>query len=51
MLPRDGQRMENELYRIDPDRWIARCAELGCIVETIRDYGMREFTLLMRIPP
>jgi SAM-dependent methyltransferase len=51
MMPRDGQRMENELYRTDPDRWIACCVELGCIVETVRDYGMREFTLLMRIPP
>lgn len=51
MLPRDGQLMENELYRTDPDRWIAYCTELGCIVEIVGDYGMREFTLLMRIPP
>ncbi len=51
MLPRDGQPMENELYRTDPDRWIAYCTELGCVVEIVGDYGMREFTLLMRIPP
>jgi SAM-dependent methyltransferase len=51
MLPRDGQQTENELYRTDPDRWTAHCTELGCTVEIVRDYGMREFTLLMRIPP
>ena len=51
MLPRDGQLMENELYRTDPDRWTAHCTELGCTVETVRDYGMHEFTLLMRISP
>lgn len=51
MLPRDGGPMENELYRTAPQRWIAHCAALGCSVETVSDYGMREFTLLARIPP
>lgn len=50
MLPRGAQLMENELYRTDPDRWSACCTELGCTVEAIEDYGMREFTLLARIP-
>ncbi|MBN9015129.1 MAG: SAM-dependent methyltransferase [Rhizobiales bacterium] len=51
MLPCNGQLMEKELYRTGPDRWIAYCTELGCAVEIVGDYGMREFTLLMRIPP
>ena len=37
------------LYRTTPQRWIEFCeAELGCSVETLDDYGMREFTLLVR---
>jgi len=37
------------LYRTTPQRWIEFCdAELGCSVETIDGYGMREFTLLIR---
>jgi SAM-dependent methyltransferase len=41
--PADG------LYRTTPKRWIDVCEhELGCSVETIDDYGMREFTLLIR---
>jgi SAM-dependent methyltransferase len=51
MLPRGDKLMENELYRTDPDRWSLYCTELGCAIEIIRDYGMREFTLLARIPP
>lgn len=51
MRPLDGAPMENELYRTDAQRWIAHCAGLGCRVETVSDYGMREFTLLARIPP
>jgi SAM-dependent methyltransferase len=37
------------LYRTTPQRWIGYCEdELGCSVETIDNYGMREFTLLVR---
>lgn len=37
------------LYRTTPQRWIDFCeGELGCSVETIDGYGMREFTLLIR---
>lgn len=37
------------LYRTTARRWIDFCEnELGCSVETIDGYGMREFTLLIR---
>lgn len=37
------------LYRTSPQRWIRYCErDLGCSVETITGYGMREFTLLVR---
>jgi len=37
------------LYRTTAQRWIDFCeGELGCSVETIDGYGMREFTLLIR---
>jgi hypothetical protein len=37
------------LYRTTPQRWIDFCeGELGCSVETIDGYGMREFTLPIR---
>ena len=37
------------LYRTSPERWIRHCErDLGCAVETIDNYGMREFTLLVR---
>ena len=37
------------LYRTTPQRWIDVCeGELGCSVETVDGYGMREFTLLIR---
>jgi SAM-dependent methyltransferase len=39
----------DQLYRTDPDRWLQFChGELGCSVEFISGYGMREFTLLAR---
>jgi SAM-dependent methyltransferase len=38
-----------QLYRTRPDRWLRYCrGELGCSVEVITSYGMREFTLLVR---
>ena len=37
------------LYRTDPSPWVRYCEqELGCAVEVLDDYGMREFTLLAR---
>ena len=32
-----------------PDRWTDRLNALGCSVEQISDYGLREFTLLARL--
>lgn len=38
-----------ELYRTTPPPWIAFCEqELGCRVELVEGYGLREFTLLAR---
>jgi SAM-dependent methyltransferase len=40
------------LYRTNPEPWVRYCErELGCCVETIDDYGMKEFTLLVRCNP
>lgn len=37
------------LYRTSPERWIPYCENaLGCSVETLDNYGMKEFTLLLR---
>jgi SAM-dependent methyltransferase len=37
------------LYRTDPEPWVRYCEqELGCAVEVLDNYGMREFTLLVR---
>ncbi|MBR0899859.1 class I SAM-dependent methyltransferase [Bradyrhizobium tropiciagri] len=47
MLPRDDARTEAGLYRTAPERWIGFCKRLGR-VEVVTDYGMREFTLLVR---
>ncbi|MCA6114448.1 class I SAM-dependent methyltransferase [Bradyrhizobium sp. WSM 1738] len=52
MLPHDDQPMEDELYRSQPRRWVAFCRkELGCSVSLLKDYGLREFTLLIRRKP
>jgi SAM-dependent methyltransferase len=44
----EGMDGKPELYRIEPDRWRAFCEGLGCRVELLDRYGMREFTLLSR---
>ena len=37
------------LYRTSPEPWIRYCErELRCCVETVDNYGMNEFTLLVR---
>jgi len=47
-VPR-GQSSPVELYRTTPDAWTSYCQEkLGCSVEVLENYGMREFTLLAR---
>jgi hypothetical protein len=39
-----------ELYRTSPETWAAHCErELGCSVEVLQEYGMREFTLVARL--
>jgi SAM-dependent methyltransferase len=39
----------DDLYRTSPERWIRYCEdELDCSVKTVADYGMKEFTLLVR---
>jgi SAM-dependent methyltransferase len=44
----DGGATEG-LYRADPSRWILFCQQtLGCAVEVVSGYGMREYTLLVR---
>jgi len=44
----DGTATEG-LYCTDPSRWILFCEQtLGCVVEIVGGYGMREFTLLVR---
>jgi hypothetical protein len=44
----DGTATEG-LYRTDPSRWTLFCQQtLGCAVEIVDGYGMREFTLLVR---
>jgi len=45
----DADDRADGLYRTTPQRWIDFCeSELGCSVETVDDYGMPEFTLLIR---
>ena len=47
-LPR-GTDTVPELYRPQPARWAGFCeSELGCRVELVRDYGLREITMLAR---
>ena len=52
MLPHDDKPAEEELYRTKPQRWVGFCRkELGCSVQLLGDYGLREFTLLIRRTP
>jgi SAM-dependent methyltransferase len=52
MLPHDDRPTEDGLYRSQPQRWVGFCRkELGCHVKLLRDYGLREFTLLIRRKP
>jgi SAM-dependent methyltransferase len=41
-----------KLYRTAAKPWVRFCErELGCAVQTLDGYGMKEFTLLVRCPP
>ena len=51
MLPLDAEPMETELYRSEPRRWVDFCGQFGGDVELLGDYGLREFTLLVRRKP
>jgi len=45
---RDGA-VAGPLYRTSPEPWAAYCTgELGASVEIVSDYGLREFTMLVR---
>jgi SAM-dependent methyltransferase len=49
MLPHDNEPMERELYRTSKSRWVTFCRrKLGCAVRPLSNYGLREFTLLVR---
>jgi trans-aconitate methyltransferase len=49
MLPLKEPPEEPLLYRTRPNHWTDCLTALGCSVEQISDYGLREFTLLARI--
>jgi SAM-dependent methyltransferase len=41
--------LADELYCSEPDPWVRYCeAEFGCSVEVVGDYGLREYSLLVR---
>ncbi|MEJ6021751.1 class I SAM-dependent methyltransferase [Ramlibacter sp. PS4R-6] len=49
--PRPGVEPLEGLYRTRPATWAAFCAgEFGAGVEVVQGYGLREFTLLVRLP-
>lgn len=47
----DGEQGKPELYRASAGQWVEYCAQqLGARVELLSNYGMREYTLLARLP-
>jgi len=49
MTPQASDRAPQELYRTTPEPWTRYCEkEFGSSVEVLADYGLREFTLLIR---
>jgi SAM-dependent methyltransferase len=51
VLPARDRSPESGLYCSLPTPWIEFCAgKLGCAVELVSDYGLKEFTLMSRIP-
>lgn len=50
-IPAEGLTPLPGLYRTTPERWVGFCqTEFGAEVTVLRDYGLREFTLLVRWP-
>ena len=50
--PPSGAWVPQGLYTTSPEPWIEYCSEhIGADVELVKDYGMREFTLLARHRP
>ncbi|WP_315784488.1 MULTISPECIES: cytochrome P450 [unclassified Bradyrhizobium] len=48
----EGDPIDTRLYRTTPDDWAAYCEQaFAADVELIADYGMKEFTLLVRRAP
>ncbi|MGJ5178752.1 class I SAM-dependent methyltransferase [Bradyrhizobium oligotrophicum] len=48
----DGESTASRLYRTTPDGWAAYCEhQLDAQVEVVSNYGMKEFTLLVRRRP
>lgn len=50
MLPLDQPSDEQSLYRTRPDHWVDFLKGLDCKSQQVLDYGLREFTLLVRTP-
>jgi SAM-dependent methyltransferase len=49
MLPTPATLATPQLYCCQPDEWVAYCAgELGRSVEVVQDYGLDEYSLLVR---
>jgi SAM-dependent methyltransferase len=49
MTPQASDRVPQELYRTVPEPWVRFCeTELESSAEVLADYGLREFTLLIR---
>lgn len=48
-VSRRAELQADELYCSDPEPWVRYCeAELGCSVEVVSNYGLPEYTLLIR---
>jgi SAM-dependent methyltransferase len=51
MAPNSSSQARTQVYRTAPDPWIRFCeTKLGSSVDVLADYGLREFTLLVRVP-
>jgi SAM-dependent methyltransferase len=49
MAEAPAEMIHPQLYRTHPERWVAYCVfSLGCSVEVLTGYGLREFTLIAR---
>ena len=47
--PSDGKPARKGIYATPPDRWARYCVErFGAATEVLDDYGLREYTLIVR---